>query len=116
MCLGCLRGRCCIRKTCCCGQNLSDGVSIWAVADILFHIFIFPLPLLVREYVFFAPSFNLWMIFVIFANLVLILGEKSGRPAFLTLWLIVFAINITLMVLLWVALGLSVHLVYIRKA
>ena len=81
------------------------------MADILFHILIFPLPLLTAELVFFAPSFDLWLIFLIFADAVLILGEKSGRPAFLTLWLVVFGLNILLLLSFWVILGVSVYLV-----
>jgi len=104
-------GRCCICKTCCCGQTLKDGVFIWALADILFHILVFPLPLLVADLVFFAPTFDLWLFFVIFADIVLMLGEKSGKPALLTLWLVIFFINIVGLFLMWVALGISIYLI-----
>lgn len=104
-------GVCCICKTCCCGQKLNDGVFIWALLDILFHIAVFPLPLLLGEMVFFAPSFDLWIIFLLFADVVLILGEKSGRPALLTLWLVVFFINILLLIGCWVTLGIAIYLV-----
>ena len=102
---------CCLCKTCCCGHNLSDGVFIWALLDILFHIAVFPLPLLVGDMVFFAPSFDLWIVVLIFANIILILGQKTGKPAFLTFWLIVYMLNICLILILWTLLGLSVHFV-----
>ena len=102
---------CCLCKTCCCGHNLSDGVFIWALLDILFHIAVFPLPLLVGDMVFFAPSFDLWIVVLIFANVILILGQKTGEPAFLTLWLVVYMLNIWLILILWTLIGLSVHFV-----
>ena len=67
--------------------------------------------LLVADLVFFAPTFDLWLFFVIFADIVLMLGEKSGKPALLTLWLVIFFINIVGLFLMWVALGISIYLV-----
>ena len=67
--------------------------------------------LLVADLVFFAPTFDLWLFFVIFADIVLMLGEKSGKPALLSLWLVIFFINIVGLFLMWVALGLSIYLV-----
>ena len=69
--------------------------------------------LLVADLVFFAPTFDLWLFFVIFADIVLMLGEKSGKPALLSLWLVIFFINIVGLLLMWVALGLSIYLVRI---
>jgi len=66
--------------------------------------------LLVADLVFFAPTFDLWLFFVIFADIVLMLGEKSGKPALLTLWLVIFFINIVGLFLMWVALGISIYL------
>ena len=102
---------CCVCKTCCCGRDLKEGVFIWALLDILFHIVVFPLPLVIAELIFFAPGFDLWIFFLVFADLACIIGEKSGRPAFFTLWLIIFFLNICLLMLLWTALGVSVYLV-----
>lgn len=104
-------GKCCICKTCCCGRSLQDGVFAWALVDIFFHILIFPLPILLAELVFFAPALDLWIFFVVFADIVAIIGEKSGRPAFLTLWLIVFMLNIILLLLIWAGIGATVYLV-----
>ena len=67
--------------------------------------------LLVADLVFFAPTFDLWLFFVIFADIVLMLGEKSGKPALLSLWLVIFFINIVGLFLLWAALGVSIYLV-----
>ena len=106
MCCGC-----CLCKTCCCGHNLSDGVFIWALLDILFHLGVFPLPLLLSDLVFFAPSFDLWIVVLIFADAALILGQKTSKPAFLTLWLVVFMLNILLILVLWALMGLTVYLV-----
>merc|ERR1712107_730782 len=97
-------GRCCICKTCCCGLDLKEGIFIWALIDIVFHVLVFPLPLAVSELIFFAPAFDLWILFVAFSDIVLILGEKSSRPALLTIWLIVIFINICLLFFLWIAL------------
>ena len=104
-------GTCCLCKTCCCGRDLGDGAFSWAILDIVFHIFMFPIPLLVSEMVFFSPGFNMWILLLIFADLILMFGQKSGRPAFLTFWLVVFGANIFLLVLLWVAFGFTVYLV-----
>ena len=67
--------------------------------------------ILVADLVFFAPTFDLWLFFVIFADIVLMLGEKSGKPALLSLWLVIFFINIVGLFLMWMALGLSIYLV-----
>ena len=104
-------GTCCLCKTCCCGRELGDGTFSWAMLDIIFHIFMFPIPLLLSEMVFFSPGFNMWIILLIFADLVLMFGQKSSRPAFMTFWLIVFGANVFLLVLLWVASGFTIYLV-----
>ena len=71
----------------------------------------FPLPLLLTELIFFAPAFDLWIFFLIFADVVLILGIKGGKPALLTLWLVVFMINILGLLLCWAGLGASAYFV-----
>ena len=52
--------------------------------------------------------------FLAFSDSVLILGEKSNRPALLTIWLIVIFINICLLFFLWIALALIIYLVSIQ--
>ena len=55
------------------------------------------------------------IIAVIFSDIVLILGEKSRRPGFLAFWMIVYGVNITLLFLLWVAIGLVVYFMEFAK-
>jgi hypothetical protein len=107
---------CFVCKTCCCGRNLKDGVFMWAIMDVFFHFFVFPLPILVSEMVFFSPAFGLWIFFLVFADFVVMLGEKSGKPALLTLWLVIFFLNILLLLALWGVFGLTVYLVITKKS
>ena len=51
---------CCLCNTCCCGKDLGQGVFAWAVIDILFHMLLFPLPLVMSDIFFFSASCDIW--------------------------------------------------------
>jgi hypothetical protein len=53
-------GSCCLCSTCCCGRDLGNGAFTWAVIDIIFHLLLFPLPLLMADIFYFAASCDIW--------------------------------------------------------
>lgn len=120
----------CLLKTCCCGNELEAGAFSWAVFEIVLHLLLLPFPLLVTEISPHARNFVGWIVIVLIgerrfafprnefrigireksgkinffaANVILVLGIKSHRPAFMTLWLVVYAVNLFIYVLVWVA-------------
>ncbi len=41
----------CMVKSCCCGKELSDGVFIWAIIDVILHLVLVPIPGLLTDIV-----------------------------------------------------------------
>jgi hypothetical protein len=106
-------GRCCLIKSCCCGKDLNEGAFAWAIADIIGHVLLLPLPSLMADLNPWSPYFTGWIIFIMFSDAILILGTKSGRPAFLTFWLIVIFINVLGLLALTVITFLGKHQLYV---
>jgi len=90
----------CICKKCCCGVELANGVAIFAYFDIILHLIFLPVPGRLYEIYPLAKYAIAWIFIRLIADLVLVLGTKTTRPAFLTMWLIVVGISIVLMVVI----------------
>ena len=103
-------GNCCLLKTCCLGKDLSNGCLAWAVGEIVFLLCMTPMPQLMTEVAYYSTYFLGWIIFLIFVNALLILGIKSGKPAFLMIWLIVYALDIVVLFTLWIVFFAAVGL------
>ena len=84
----------CLVNSCCCGKELNDGAFVWAIVDLVGHALLLPLPQLMADLNSYSPYFICWILLIMFSDAVLILGTKSGKPAFMTFWLIMVGINI----------------------
>lgn len=97
-----------LAKTCCCGKELQSGIVIWAIVEIILNFLFMALPKWISEVVPHATYVIGWIVVVILANVVLFIGAKASRPAFLTLWLIVYVINVIFVFSLWIIVPLCV--------
>ncbi len=95
-------GSCCLVKSCCFGRDLGAGAIAWAVAEIVFLLCISPFPHLLNDIAHYSSYFIGWIVVLILANIILILGVKSGKPAFVMLWLIIYGLDLILSLILWI--------------